>query len=117
MILPEEARRDDRAAACRGGRPVPHQACCPEPASRSAPVLWSARVLSSEQEWQPAPALPVVRPALPAQEKVSPSVPAQDGSEELLREAEPGESERGARRTVPEAAAWVLQPPPQSDAR
>jgi hypothetical protein len=51
-----------------------------------------------------------VRPALPARGKVSPSVPAQDGPEELLREAEPGESERGARRTVPEAAAWAPQP-------
>jgi len=78
VILPEEARRDDRAAGCRGGQPAVRRACCPEPALRSAqeaswaPVSQSVRVSSSVRVWRSAPALPVVRAAPPVREKVSP---------------------------------------------
>ncbi|MHC2721456.1 hypothetical protein ACVMGE_003943 [Bradyrhizobium diazoefficiens] len=57
MILQPGANRDVRRAAVhRGVRPAERQACCPEPASRSAQVLLSVRVSASEREWLPAQA-------------------------------------------------------------
>ncbi|MBP1097362.1 hypothetical protein JOE50_007892 [Bradyrhizobium japonicum] len=57
MILPPGANRAVRRAAVhRGVRPAERQACCPEPASRSAQVLLSVRVSASEREWLPAQA-------------------------------------------------------------
>ena len=47
VILPEEVRRDVRAAVCRGGQRALRRGCCLEPALRLAQVSWSAQGLSS----------------------------------------------------------------------
>ncbi|MCS3763562.1 hypothetical protein GGE24_006741 [Bradyrhizobium centrosematis] len=101
--LRPEARPDDRAAVYRDGQPALRRACCQvccqEPALRLA--LVSVRVS------RPELARRVVPPARPVTETALPW--AQGGPEELPREAEPGESERGARRAVAEAACGAVR--------
>lgn len=103
VIPSAQARPGGRTAVYRGGRPAPHQACCPEPALRSA------RGLQLALGWPPEQARPVVPAGLRGQASASRSVLAPDGLEEPLREgvpvvaSEPGERRmaRAAVRRVP----------------
>jgi hypothetical protein len=47
VIPSAAARRDDRAAVCRGGRPAVHRVCCPEPGLQPAQASSSEMASSS----------------------------------------------------------------------
>lgn len=109
---PEERRDVRRAEVRRGGRRAARQACCPEPALRSAQVLLSVPAWWSGQARQVAPSvLRAQEPrALPsAQARAAPRGPLQEAAEALesdvLRQAAaPAAWAPGVLQAVPEAA-------------
>ncbi|WP_407120431.1 hypothetical protein [Bradyrhizobium sp. STM 3561] len=106
-IPPPEARRDvRRVEARRGGRLAVHQACCPEPALRSAQGSASALVSPSERAWLPAQLRRGGPWAQLSEQAGLPWAQASAGPTEPRRaEAE----EEGVASGEPQAAAWWVR--------
>jgi len=105
-IPPPEARRDvRRVEARRGGRLAVHQACCPEPALRSAQGSASALVSPSERAWLPAQLRRGGPWAQLSEQAGLPRAQASAGPTEPRR----AEAEEGVASGEPQAAAWWVR--------
>ena len=101
VILPEQARRDVRAAAYRDGQTAVRLACCPAQALRSAQGLPWEQGLLSEQESLQARVSRGGPQALPSEPAVSRLAQARVEPREPLPEVA-GAAESGE----PKAAVW-----------